>query len=241
MRGRRLLRRVVFGALAVVILPPAAYVAWDLRNDNFGAIEPGRSYRSRQMSPDRLTATLRERRVKTVLNLRGVNARQAWYRAERDATTGEGATQIDISMSSCEWMSRVQLRAVVRVLDGCEYPLLVHCQQGSERTGWVSAVATLLRPGATLFDAERQFSPGYLFVRFGDGRVMAEHLDQYEGWLRGRGWSHTPARFRLWVDGGYRPGTPGREQWPYDPYPLVVITRPAVVAGAVSGAAGLNR
>jgi hypothetical protein len=166
-----------------------------------------------------------------VLNLRGANPRQGWYRAERAATTAAGATQVDVAVSSCEWMSRDQLRAVVRVLDTSEYPLLMHCHWGAERTGWVAAVATLLRPGATLDDARRQFSVAYLFVRYGDGKVMAEHLDQYADWLRAQGLSHSPGAFRRWVDGGFRPGTPSREDWPYDPYPLVVITRPPAAAG----------
>ena len=61
--------------------------------------------------------------------------------------------------------------------------MLIHCAWGSERTGLVSAFAELLRPGSTLDDARAQFSLGYLFVRLGDGKVMAEHLDQYESWL----------------------------------------------------------
>ena len=106
--------------------------------------------------------------------------------------------------------------------------------------GWVSAVARLLRPGSTLQDAESEFALGYLFARYGDGKVMAEHLDQYRAWLAARGGSHSPERFRLWVNEGFRPGRPSREDWPYDPYPLVVVTRPA---GAVAdaGAGGVRR
>jgi hypothetical protein len=231
MRSNRTRRRVVLAVLAALLVPPAGYIAWDLANHNFGAPEPGRVYRSAQMPADVLAQTVRRHRIKTVLNLRGANAGQAWYRDERAATTSAGATQVDVAMSSCEWMSRAQLRAVVGVLETCEHPLLIHCQWGSERTGLVSAFATLLRPGATLDDARRQFSPAYLFVRAGDGKVMAEHLDQYEAWLLGRGWSHTPDRFRLWAAEGFRPGVPSREQWPYDPYPLVVVTPPAAAAG----------
>ncbi len=251
-RGRRpmpkarLRRRVILAALvAVLIAPPAGYVAWDRWTDNLGTLEPGRIYRSGQMPATTLAATVRERKIKTVLNLRGPNPAAAWYRDERAATTAAGATQVDLSMSSCEWMSRIQLRTLVQVLDGCAYPLLVHCQWGSERTGWVSAVASLLRPGSTLDDAKKQFSVVYLFVRAGDGKVMAEHLDQYETWLNRRGVSHSPEQFRLWVADGYLPGLPGREQWPYDPYPLVVVTRPAAasapVAGARLGMAGVLR
>jgi protein tyrosine phosphatase (PTP) superfamily phosphohydrolase (DUF442 family) len=246
MRVRRVVRRVVLAALAVVS-PFAAYYVWDQAVvHNFGAVEAGRVYRSGQMPAGDLTAAIRGHKIKTVVNLRGVNPRQAWYRQERAATTGAGATQVDLSLSSCEWMSRAQLREVVRVLDSADYPVLIHCQHGSERTGWVSAVATLLRPGATLADAEGQFSAAYLFARVGDGKVMAEHLDQYEAWLRSTGTAHTPTRFRQWVDQGYQPGTPNREQWPYDPYPLVVITRPeaagaSAVAGADTGTKGVAR
>ena len=104
--------------------------------------------------------------------------------------------------------------------------MLIHCQWGAERTGLASAFAELLRPGSTLDDARAQFSIRYLFVRFNDGKIMAEHLDQYERWLAERGWTHDPAHFRRWVADGFRPQAPSREQWPYDPYPLVVISRP---------------
>lgn len=160
------------------------------------------------------------------MNLRGSNVEYAWYRDEVTATNREGATQIDVAMSSCVWMSRAQLGALIESLETARYPLLIHCAWGSERTGLVAAFAELLRPGGTLADARAQFSLGYLFVRINDGKVMAEHLDQYEKWLLEKGLGHEPATFRRWVKDGFRPGVPNREQWPRDPYPLVVITRP---------------
>ncbi len=97
---------------------------------------------------------------------------------------------------------------------------------GFRPTGLVSAFAELLRPGSTLADARDQLSIRYLFVRINDGKVMAEHLDQYENWLQANRLTHDRASFLGWVDHGFQPGIPSREQWPYDPYPLVVITRP---------------
>jgi len=158
--------------------------------------------------------------------LRGSNPSEAWYAREVAATNAAGATQVDVAMSSCIWMSRAQLRALIQALDTAEYPLLIHCAWGSERTGLVAAFAELLRPGSTLDDARAQFSIRHLFVPTNDGKVMAQHLDQYESWLRASGLKHDPANFHRWVDQGFKPGVPGREQWPYDPYPLVVIFRP---------------
>ena len=224
-RSRRTTVWAVRLVLAIVFVP-ALYVAWDQANYNFGVVRPDHIYRSGQMPPQALTRTIAAHRIKTVLNLRGSNNVDAWYRNEVAATNQACATQIDIAMSSCVWMSRAQLAAVIETLDSAEYPLLIHCAWGSERTGLVSAFAELLRPGSTLGDARAQFSLAYLFVRFGDGQVMAEHLDQYESWLLAQKLHHAPAHFRRWVNGGFKPGLPNREQWPYDPYPLVVITRP---------------
>jgi len=212
--------------VAAIIIPVLVFVACDQATFNFGEVQPGRIYRSGQMPATALARTLRANRIKTVLNLRGSNATDTWYHDEVAATNAAGATQVDVAMSSCIWMSRAQLRRLIQALDTAEYPILIHCAWGSERTGLVSAFAELLRPGSTLDDARAQFSIRHLFVRVNDGKVMAQHLDQYETWLRTNGMKHDPATFHRWVDQGFKPGVPNREQWPYDPYPLVVITRP---------------
>ena len=224
-RPRRMTQWALRLGIAVVFVP-LGYVVWDQATFNFGTVERDRIYRSGQMPRQTLERTIREHHIKTVLNLRGSNRAKGWYRDEVSATNQEGAIQTDIAMSSCVWMSRAQLGALVESLDTAEYPILIHCAWGSERTGLVSAFAELLRPGSTLEEARAEFSLGYLFVRINDGKVMAEHLDQYENWLLARKLRHEPAIFRRWVKEGYVPGVPNREQWLYDPYPLVVITRP---------------
>jgi Tyrosine phosphatase family len=224
-RLRATTRWVVRLGIAVVIAP-LCYVAWDQATYNFGAVQQGHIYRSGQMSSEALARTIRDHHIKTVLNLRGSNRALGWYREEVAATNREGATQIDVAMSSCVWMSRAQLGALIESLDTALQPVLIHCWWGSERTGLVSAFAELLRPGSTLADARAQFSLAYLYVRINDGKVMAEHLDLYESWLLSQRLTHEPATFRRWVKEGFKPGMPNREQWPYDPYPVVVITRP---------------
>ena len=196
-------------------------------SDNFATVRPGSLYRSGQMGAAPLAAAIERHGIRTVLNLRGSHPESAWYRAERAATLGGGASQVDIAMSSCEWMSRAQARALLEVLDSAERPLLVHCFHGSERTGLVSAFAELLRPGSTLADADSQFTVGYLYFGIGDGVVTHHQLVAYESWLSDRHLRHTPDRLREWVRTAYTPGTPSREQWAFDPYPLIVTTRPA--------------
>jgi protein tyrosine phosphatase (PTP) superfamily phosphohydrolase (DUF442 family) len=222
---RKRLLRWIARLVAAIVLAAVLYVIWDQANHNFGEVQHGRIYRSGQMPSSSLARTVRDYKIKTVLNLRGAN-KDAWYVAERDATLKAGATQVDMSMSSCVWMSRAELRTVLETFDTAEYPILIHCQWGAERTGLISAFAELLRPGSTIEDARAQFSLAYLFVRVKDGKVMAEHLDQYERWLADKGRTHDPRHFRQWVAEGYHPEGISREDWPKNPYPLVVISRP---------------
>jgi len=223
---RSRVRKWVLGTVLALLTPPLGFVAWNLATDNFATVETGVLYRSGQMDPVGLGKIITEHKIKTVFNLRGPHPEQVWYRGEQKATLDAGATQVDMALSSCEWMSRAQLRTLIRTLDTCERPLLVHCWHGSERTGLTAAFVRLLEPGSTLEQAHEQLSLRYLYVRAGDGKVMAEHLEQYEGWLRQQKLTHAPEHLRRWAEEGFKPGTPSREQWPYDPFPLVVITRP---------------
>jgi protein tyrosine/serine phosphatase len=221
--------RVIVRLIGAVFLLILLYIAWDQANYNFGAVQPGRLYRSGQMPATALAQTIREYRIKTVLNLRGPNPDSSWYPPERDTALAGGATQVDIPMSSCLWMTREQLKTLIEILDTAEYPMLIHCWWGSERTGLASAFAELLRPGSSLEAARAQFSLSYLFVRINDGKVMAEHLDQYEHWLHTKGLQHTSETFRHWAAEEFKPGFPNRDQWPRDPYPPKVVTRPGWV------------
>jgi len=186
------------------------------------------------MSESMLARTLREREIKTVLNLRGANGHEKWYRAERDATLAAGATQVDVSLSSCVWMSRAQLLTLIDLLDSIEYPVIIHCEWGAERTGVVSAFVELLREGSTIDDARNQFALKFMYLPVGDGKIMGEMIDQYDNWLRKRELEHRPELFRRWAASGYQPVSPSREEWPWDPYPLVVTTRPEVERTAQS-------
>jgi protein tyrosine phosphatase (PTP) superfamily phosphohydrolase (DUF442 family) len=212
------------GAIALALAPCAGYLAWDQATDNFGQVSAG-VFRSGQMRADALANTLKRHAIRTVINLRGPNE-AGWYQAEKAATLAAGATQIDIPMSSCLWMTREQFRTLVELLSAAERPLLIHCSWGSERTGLASAVCELLRPGGTIASARAQFSLAYLYAPLGDGKVMGEHLEAYASWLERQHLRHQPAIFLHFVNEVYEPRGPNSGQWPYNPYPLAVISRP---------------
>ncbi len=151
--GSRRISRPFLKLAAALVITVLVFLSWNQVTHNFGEIVPGQIYRSGQMPASALAQAIRERRIKTVLNLRGSNPSEPWYRDELETTLEQGATHIDVAMSSCLWMSRAQLRALVETLENADHPLLIHCAWGSERTGLTSAFAELLRPCSTLADA----------------------------------------------------------------------------------------
>jgi hypothetical protein len=140
-------------------------------------------------------------------------------------STEAGVTHISVPLASDQWLSHEQVRTLLDVLDHAEYPLLVHCEFGAERTGLVSALVTLLQPGSSLRDGFAQFSPSYLFLPVHDGLVMLGHIRAYEAWLRQKRQEHDPSTLRHWLLEVYTPGSPSREYWPCDPYPRRVVHR----------------
>ena len=117
----RRFRTWVLRPLLILLAATGMLVAWMLLfSDNFGIVRLGQLYRSAQLSGATLGRVVREHRIKTVLNLRGSHPESDWYRDERTATLEGGATQVDMPMSSCEWMSRAQARALLEVLETAE-------------------------------------------------------------------------------------------------------------------------
>ncbi len=223
MTRKRLRWTLRIAATILLLIVGFFTLRWGL--GNFGTVDPGKLYRSAQLSAAGLTRAIRDRGIRTVLNLRGQNPDRAWYLAERAATMSTDAVQVDFPMSSDQWLSREQARTLVDLLKTSPRPILVHCEWGAERTGLVSAIYELLQPGSQIENARGQFSAYYMFAPLKDGLVMRGHIDAYAAWLRANNQDHTPERFERWLTQAYEPGSPSREHWPCNPYPLKVVSR----------------
>ena len=229
MNRLRMTRWTVRGIVATLTVLVGSFWAWRHAVDNFGVVISGPNpvSRSDQMDPEMLAKTIQELGIRTVLNLRGPNPGDGWYDRERAATLSTGAVQIDMPLSSCDWMSRDQAQSLAEVLRDAPRPLLIHCFHGSERTGLASAMTRLLTEGQSLEEARKSFSWKYMFFGLGDGVVTLRQFQQYENWLADNHQTHSPTRFMTWLNTDFKPQSPSREQWPYDPYPLVIRSYPA--------------
>ena len=170
---------------------------------NFGVVDGGLVYRSSQPL-DGLAALIADRKIATVLNLRGGSDADPWYAAEVAATRRLGVDFYDLPLVATARPSRMQLLTVLDLLDRCKYPLLIHCKSGSDRTGLVSGLYLMTRKGVDPIRAEDAFSLYYGHVPLLGTRHLHEPFREYAQWLQTHQLSHTPDRLRAWVAHDYQ-------------------------------------
>ncbi len=157
------------------------------------------------MTPAQLQRFVAEYNIRTVVNLRG-RPFNDWYPAQARMTQELGISQEDVTTSANRLPPTGEVRRLVEIFDRSEYPILIHCQQGADRTGLASTAYLLLHTDADYATALRQCSPRYGHLRIHTAAAMDEFFVQYEDWLQSHKMKHTPAHFRQWATHEYCPG-----------------------------------
>lgn len=225
-------RRLARLALTLGGVGLAAETVRVFAGSNRHAVIPGRVYRCSQPSAGGLRDIISDHNIRTVINLRGPSLAPAadWYADELTVGHETGVSQEDFTLSASLPPPPAELRRLVEVLDHTAYPVLVHCKQGADRTGLVSALTLLLTTDATLTEARRQLWPRYGHIALGKTAAMLRFFDQYEAWLGAQNETHNSERFRRWVLTDYRPDVAASTLTWAEQSPISVATgRPRVV------------
>jgi protein tyrosine phosphatase (PTP) superfamily phosphohydrolase (DUF442 family) len=195
-------RAVVLLVVTAFVLEALRVLAWTNRH----TVIAGKVYRCSQPNASAIASHVRDHDIKTVINLRGYcpGPEAAWYAEEVRATFDAKVSQEDITLSANRLPSPSELKQLITVLDRSEYPILIHCKRGADRTGLVSALVMLLYSDTTLARARWQLLPRYGHFRFGRTAAMDEFVDRYETWLADR--THTSTLVREWATTHYRAG-----------------------------------
>jgi hypothetical protein len=198
-------RFALVGCLWGAVLACAGELGRMALDRNKHEVVPGRVYRTGQLAPDQLQAYVREHGIRTVVNLRG-RPFDAWYPNEALATQLLGVSQEDVTTSANRLPAPGELVRLIEVFDRAEHPILIHCQQGADRTGMAAAIYLLTRPGVDYKAGRWQCSPRYGHVPVHTAATMDDFFGLYESWLRARNAEHTSDAFRHWVTHEYTPG-----------------------------------
>lgn len=132
-----------------------------LTSDNFHEVSPGKVYRSGQMDESHLRQTIQRYQIKSILNLRGSNPNQAWYRDECLVAGLSGVHHYDIPLCSDQHVSVSEMNEIVAVMTNAPAPLLIHCWSGSDRTGLASALYKFKAMGCDARSAAQELTVWY--------------------------------------------------------------------------------
>jgi protein tyrosine phosphatase (PTP) superfamily phosphohydrolase (DUF442 family) len=217
---------VLSGLVSGLLLAAAVHLGQLLWKTNWHVVLPGRVFRSAQLSREQTLAVIRDHGVRTLINLRGKCEFDSWYYDECRAAHDAGIAHEDISLAAGRLPPTNELHYLVRILDRTEYPILIHCRQGADRTGLVATLILLLYTDTELAEALGQLSIRFGHVRGGQTRYMDQFFDLYAEWLSEHGKKHSPAEFRRWLERDYCPGLCRAEIEPLDLPRHVPVSRP---------------
>lgn len=169
-------------ALVIVALsfaPYLAFLAYVAVQGNFHAITPGKAYRSGQLSGPALGSRIEQYGIKSVLNLRGPNDKERWYRDEIAVSEKYKIRHYDIALSSLREPKEADRRQLEEILRTAPLPILIHCRVGADRTGLVAAMWKVIAEGAEKEEARRQLTLKYGHLPVGGRFDLDRFFDRW--------------------------------------------------------------
>jgi protein tyrosine/serine phosphatase len=154
-----------------------------------------RAWRSAQPAPHHIRA-LAQRGIRTIVNLRGERASGSYW-LEQAACERNGISLVNLPMRSRRAPTRDELTNAMAIFDRIEYPMLMHCKSGADRTGLMSMLYLHLKEGVPMAVARRQLSLRYGYFRWTTAGILdllCEHYAQdnrrdrvsFADWVRER-------------------------------------------------------
>jgi protein tyrosine/serine phosphatase len=157
-----------------------------------------RAWRSAQPAPHDIAA-LAKMGVRTIVNLRGERQCGSYW-LEQVACERRDVTLVDFALRSRAAPKPEEIRQAAKLFDRVEYPILLHCKSGSDRSGLMSVLYRHLKENVPLAEAKWELSPRFGHFRYGHAGVLDYFFERYLSDSK-----RTPMTFLEWVDKVYDP------------------------------------
>lgn len=153
---------------------------------NFHEVDPGKMYRSAQLTGEELEHAINSLGIRSIINLRGESPGAEWYDTEAQVARDHGVKMVSIPMSAKRLPLRRDLIKLVDAMESSPRPMLIHCQAGADRTGEASAMYLMDYMGKTREEALEMLTIKYdhlafympakrYFIGFYGGKEWARH------------------------------------------------------------------
>lgn len=195
---RVLLRWVLGGAVTVVALGPpvALYRAQYIHAKRFREVEPGKLYRSGQMTADGFRETIERYHIKTVVNLQHEEPdpllANHWL-GKGKIRESELCRELDVKYvlltpdllppGNTLEMEPPAVEEWLKILNNEKnYPILLHCKAGLHRTGRLTAIYRMEYHGWSAGEALRELRDnGYGFTAANEGDdFVIQFIENYK-------------------------------------------------------------
>ena len=181
----------------------------------------GGMYRENQPSPKRI-AEWAKMGIKTNINLRGESPK-GFYLLEKEACEKHGITMVDFRVYSRDTHTAEKIRAAKELFENIEYPAVMHCKSGADRTGIMGVLYRHFRMGDTIEEAMEQLKFKYLHVKQGKTGMLDFFFNDYLKYAK-----EHDIEFLEWVETVYDPADVKArfmEQWSGNPVTELIFRR----------------
>ncbi len=159
----------------------------------------GGMYRENQPSPERI-AVLADEGIKTILNLRGPSPK-GFYLLECEACETHNIELIDFRVYSRDVHTVEKIRGARDLFERIEYPAVMHCKSGADRTGFMGVLYRHFHMGDTIAQAlASELTLKKLHVKQGKTGMLDFFFDDYLKYAEGN-----DITFMEWVETVYDP------------------------------------
>ena len=158
----------------------------------------GGMFRENQPSPKRISEWAKMG-IKTNVNLRGESSK-GFYLLEKEACEAYGITMVDFRVYSRDTHTAEKIRGAKKLFESIEYPAVIHCKSGADRTGIMGVLYRHFHMGDSIEVALEQLSFKYLHVKQGKTGMLDFFFKDYLTYAQ-----HHEIEFIDWVETVYDP------------------------------------
>ena len=139
-------------------------------------------FRSAQPSPYMLE-NFKKKGIKTIINLRGERDNSINF-FEKNICEKLGLNLIEFKLLSRAAPSKVQIHNAKQIFKNINYPALMHCKSGADRTGIMSVLYLIFHKQMDVKVALSELSIKYLHIKISKSGILDAFFEKYLLYIR---------------------------------------------------------